>query len=130
MLLASKLDLELHMHYMERYSGRPLDEVTNEIVGPWLFPYTVQPPSELRTLTHVFSEGYAACLYTYKWCEVLAADAFSRFRQEGILNPATGAAYRRAILNRGSSIPAAEQIREFLGRDPSPEALIRQYTQP
>ena len=130
MLLAAKLDLELHMHYMERYRGRPLDEVTNEIVGPWLFPYTVQPPSELRTLTHVFSEGYAACLYTYKWCEVLAADAFSRFRQEGILNPATGAAYRRAILNRGSSIPAAEQIREFLGRDPSPEALIRQYTQP
>lgn len=127
MLLCSKLDLELHMHWHDKYKGRPIDEVAEEILRPWLFPYTEQPPSEQRTLTYTMSEGYAACLYTYKWCEMLAADAMSRFRNEGILNPAVGAHYRRCILERGSSIPAMQQIRDFLGREPRPDALIQQY---
>ena len=127
MLLCSKLDLELHMHWHDRYKGRPIDEVANEILAPWLFPYTEQPPTELRTLTYTMAEGYAACLYTYKWCEVMAADAMSRFRKEGIFNPATGADYRRCILERGSSIPAMQQIRDFLGRDPQPDARLNQY---
>ena len=127
MLCASKLDLELHMHYHDKYKGRPVDEVTQEILGPWLFPYTEQPPSEIRTLTYTMAEGYAAALYTYKWSEMLAADAMSRFRKEGVLNPATGAEYRRCILDRGSSVPAMQQIRDFLGREPSPSALIERY---
>ncbi len=128
MLLASKLDLEFHLYYNEKYKGRPIDEVSAEILAPWLFPYTEQPPTELRTLTYTMTEGYAACLYTYKWCEAMAADAFSRFRREGLLNPSTGAEYRRCILNRGSSIPAAQQISDFLGREPRPDALLKLYT--
>lgn len=124
MLLCSKLDLELHMHWHDKYRGRPIDEVAAEILGPWLFPYTEQPPSEIRTLTHTMSEGYAACFYTYKWCEVMATDAMRRFRKEGILNPEVGAHYRRSILERGSSVPAMQQIRDFLGRDPQPDALL------
>ncbi|MBR2125243.1 MAG: hypothetical protein IJ943_00735 [Akkermansia sp.] len=126
MLLCSKLDLEMHINY-EKYKGRPIDEVASEILAPWLFPYTEQPPTELRTLTYTMAEGYAACLYTYKWCEMLAADAMSRFKKEGVLNPATGADYRRSILERGSSVPAMQQIRDFLGRDPQPDALLELY---
>lgn len=129
MLCVSKLDLELHMHYHSKYKGRPLDEVCREILAPWLFPYTQQPPSEVRTLTHSMAEGYAAAIYTYKWSEMLAADAMDRFSQEGVLNPATGAHYRRCILDRGSSVPAMQQMRDFLGREPSPEPLIRRYMQ-
>ncbi len=130
MLLTSKLDLELHMHYHDKYKGRQLDEVCREILAPWLFPYTMQPPSEMRTLTHCMTDGYAAALYTYKWSEMLAADAMQRFQREGILNPATGADYRRCILEQGSSIPAMQQIRDFLGREPKPDALIQRYTKP
>ncbi len=127
MLLCSKLDLELHMHYHDEYKGRPIDEVTAEILAPWLFPYTEQAPSEVRTLTYTMAEGYAACLYTYKWCEMMAADAMSEFKKEGILNPAVGSRYRRCILERGSSVPAMQQIRDFLGRDPKPDALIKLF---
>ena len=128
MLCTSKLDLELHMHYHDKYKGRPLDEVCREILAPWLFPYTQQPPSEVRTLTHCMTDGYAAALYTYKWSEMLAADAMQRFRREGVLNPATGAHYRRCILERGSSIPAMQQMHDFLGRPPQPDALIERYS--
>ena len=128
MLCTSKLDLELHMHYHDKYKGRPLDEVCQEILAPWLFPYTQHPPSEIRTLTYTMSEGYAAALYTYKWSEMLAADAMQRFKREGVLNPATGADYRRCILERGSSVPAMQQIRDFLGREPQPDALIERYS--
>ena len=130
MLCASKLDLELHMHYHDQYKDRPIDEVAQEILGPWLFPYTEQPPSEIRTMSHTMAEGYAAALYTYKWSEMLAADAMTRFTKEGVLNPATGADYRRCILERGSSIPAMQQIRDFLGREPDPAALIERYNTP
>ena len=127
MLCASKLDLELHMHYHDLYKDRPIDEVAQEILKPWLFPYTEQPPSEIRTMSHTMAEGYAAALYTYKWSEMLAADAMTRFKKEGVLNPATGADYRRCILERGSSVPAMQQIRDFLGREPDPTPLIELY---
>ncbi len=127
MLLCSKLDLELHMHWHDKYKGRPIDEVAQEILAPWLFPYTEQPATELRTLTHIISDGYAACLYTYKWCEMLAADALSEFRKNGIFDKETGLRYRRTILEKGSGVPAMQQIRDFLGREPQPDALLELY---
>ena len=127
MLLCSKLDLELHMHWHDKYKGRPIDEVAQEILAPWLFPYTEQPATELRTLTHIISDGYAACLYTYKWCEMLAADALSEFRKNGIFDKETGLRYRRTILEKGSGVPAMQQIRDFLGREPQPNALLELY---
>lgn len=127
MLCMSKLDLELHMHYHDRYKGRPIDEVTQEILRPWLFPYTEQPPSELRTLSHIMVDGYAAALYTYKWSEMMAADALERFHEAGLDNADLGAAYRKAILDCGSSAPAMQLIKNFLGRPPNADALIRRY---
>lgn len=127
MLCASKLDLELNMFFHEKFKGKPLDTVASELLRPWQFPYSVPVPTEMRTLTHCISEGYAASLYTYKWSEALAADAFSRFQQEGVLNPATGAAYRKTILDPGSSKPAAQLFRDFMGRDPDPTPLLNRF---
>lgn len=127
MLCASKLDLELNMFFHEKFKGKPLDAVAAELLRPWQFPYSVPVPTEMRTLTHCISEGYAASLYTYKWSEALAADAFSRFQQEGVLNTATGAHYRKTILAPGSSKPAAQLFRDFMGRNPDSTPLLNRF---
>lgn len=124
-LCLAKLDLEMHMHYSKYFEGKSLDDATNELLRPFRTPTSVEPPSIMRTLTHCITGGYAAGYYSYKWAEVLAADAFTRFQEEGIMNPATGASYRRNILSRGDSKPAAEVYRDFMGRDPNPDALLQ-----
>jgi oligopeptidase A len=75
--------------------------------------------------SHIFAGGYAAGYYSYKWAELLSADAFSKFEEDGIFNPATGKAFRETILSVGGSFPAKTNFENFRGRSASIDALLR-----
>ena len=75
--------------------------------------------------SHIFAGGYAAGYYSYKWAELLSADAFSKFEEEGIFNPIIGKAFRETILSVGGSLPAKTNFENFRGRSASIDALLR-----
>ncbi len=79
----------------------------------------------LHTFSHIFAGGYAAGYYSYKWAEVLSADAFGAFEESGVFDVATGRRYRREILEVGGSRPALESFRAFRGREPQIDAMLR-----
>jgi oligopeptidase A len=92
----------------------------------------LQPPAFSRTahtFSHIFAGGYAAGYYSYKWAEVLSADAYAAFEEtaqaDGSPNQETGRRYRQAILEAGGSRPAMESFKAFRGREPSLDALLR-----
>ena len=78
-----------------------------------------------QSFSHIFAGGYAAGYYSYKWAEVLSADAFSAFEEEGLFNKATGLRWRDEVLSRGSSRDAMESFVAFRGREPSIDPLLR-----
>jgi oligopeptidase A len=79
----------------------------------------------LQSFGHIFAGGYAAGYYSYKWAEVLSADAYARFEEEGVLSPAVGESFRDEVLARGGSRPAMESFIAFRGRPPQIDALLR-----
>ncbi|WP_295642029.1 M3 family metallopeptidase [uncultured Methylibium sp.] len=100
---------------------RSIDAVRREIA-------VLQPPAFNRfqhSFSHIFAGGYAAGYYSYKWAEVLSADAYAAFEEEGVFNPAVGRRYREAILEAGGSRPAIESFKAFRGREPRIDALLR-----
>jgi len=88
----------------------------------------VVPPAYNRfpnNFSHIFAGGYAAGYYSYKWAEVLSADAYSLFEENGVLDPGTGQRFREEILGVGGSRPALESFIAFRGREPKIDALLR-----
>ena len=94
-----------------------------------LKPYEVMPGVAETAISpgfsHIFAGGYAAGYYSYKWAEVLEADAFSLFQEKGIFNTEVSHSFRENILSRGGSEDAAVLYRNFRGHDPEPEALMK-----
>src|ERR687887_2908647 len=98
-----------------------LEEVRSRIAVLRPPPYNRFPMS----FSHIFAGGYAAGYYSYKWAEVLSADAYSLFEERGVLNPIAGQRFRDEILAVGGSRPAAESFLAFRGREPRVDALLR-----
>ncbi len=120
----SLFDFRLHLEYDPARGGR-IQEILNEVRAEVA---VVQPPEYNRFqhgFSHIFAGGYAAGYYSYKWAEVLSADAFSRFEEEGIFNCATGASFMENILEQGGSRDPMELFIEFRGRKPTIDALLR-----
>ncbi|MBV9765147.1 MAG: M3 family metallopeptidase [Acidobacteriaceae bacterium] len=118
-------DLKLHREYDRERDGDVV-AYTREILAQFAPAPLPDDYGMIASFTHLFSSpvAYGAGYYSYKWAEVLDADAFTRFRREGIFNSATGEDYRRHILERGDSEDPAQLYREFMGRDPDPSALL------
>lgn len=98
-----------------------LDEVRQQVAVLPTAPYN----RFQHSFSHIFAGGYAAGYYSYKWAEVLASDAFDRFEKEGLFNAETGKAFRNAILAVGGSVDALTAFKNFRGREPQLDALLR-----
>ena len=105
------------------------EEGTVEFETKALAPYAVMPAVEgtafSGSFSHIFSGGYSAGYYSYKWAEVLEADAFSLFKEKGIFNTEVAASFRENILSKGGAQDEAVIYRNFRGHDPQPEALMQ-----
>ena len=119
-------DMLLHTEHDPVQDFMPLLDLVRAEVA------VLQPPAFSRTahtFSHIFAGGYAAGYYSYKWAEVLSADAYAAFEEttgtDGLPNPETGRRYREAILESGGSRPAMESFKAFRGREPSLDALLR-----
>jgi oligopeptidase A len=118
----AEFDMRLHAEQLGGRSALQLLEEVRERVA------VLKPPAYNRfpnNFSHIFAGGYAAGYYSYKWAEVLSADAYSFFEEKGVLDPEAGRRFRDEILSVGGSRPAAESFRAFRGREPSVDALLR-----
>jgi oligopeptidase A len=118
----SLFDMRLHAEAgSEARIQQLLDEVRAEVA--------VNPPPAFNrfqhSFSHIFAGGYSAGYYSYKWAEVLSADAWSAFEVEGVFNAATGERYLKNVLEMGGARSAMENFKAFRGREPQIDALLR-----
>ena len=123
---------QLHFAYLDMawHSRTDVPELgTVEFEQSVLAPYNVMPAAEGAafscSFSHIFSGGYSAGYYSYKWAEVLEADAFSLFKEKGIFNTEVSESFRKNILSAGGAQDEAEIYRNFRGHNPQPEALMK-----
>ena len=117
---------DMHLHYdFDPAGGKTpqqlLDEIRNRVA-------VAIPPAYNRfqnNFSHIFAGGYSAGYYSYKWAEVLSADAYSLFEENGVLDSSSGGRFRDEVLAVGGSRPALESFKAFRGREPKVDALLR-----
>jgi oligopeptidase A len=120
----SLFDMHLHHDFDAAGPKSPLqllDEIRSRVA-------VAIPPAYNRfpnNFSHIFAGGYSAGYYSYKWAEVLSADAYSLFEENGVLDAAAGTRFREEILAVGGSRPALESFKAFRGREPRIDALLR-----
>lgn len=122
----SLFDFSIHCHYQQhqaesRSVHEELDAIREQVA-------VITPPEFNRfecSFSHIFAGGYAAGYYSYKWAEVLSADAFSLFEEKGIFDKDSGAAFKQNILEKGGSREPMDLFVAFRGREPSVDALLR-----
>ncbi|QBQ97854.1 M3 family metallopeptidase [Paraburkholderia pallida] len=129
-IVFSMFDMALHVDF-DASKGKTVNELAREINAR----YHVIPQAPFsrwpNTFSHIFAGGYAAGYYSYKWAEVLSADAYAAFEEaaqaakSSVLDAATGTRYRQEILEVGGSRPAMDSFKAFRGREPSIDALLR-----
>ncbi|PKH02344.1 oligopeptidase A [Psychromonas sp. MB-3u-54] len=120
----SLFDFVLHHQYQPE-KGSQAEKVLSDVRDQVA---VIRPPSFNRFqhgFSHIFAGGYAAGYYSYKWAEVLSADAFSRFEEFGIFDQETGREFLQAILEKGGSSDPMELFKNFMGREPNIDALLR-----
>ena len=119
------VDLALHVEYSPEEHGDVL-AYANRILQRYNPARLPDDYALLTSFSHLFAHpvGYAAGYYSYKWAEVLDADAFARFKKEGLFNPETGRAFRDSILSRGDSDEPLALFQEFMGREPRLEPML------
>ncbi len=121
-----KMDLEMHLHPENYYEG-DLEQKVRSVIKDYILRTKTPSGVIAHKFSHLFSSsvGYAAAYYSYKWAEVLDADAFTRFEKEGIFNVDTGKAFRENILSKGNSEDPMALFKSFMNREPDPEALLK-----
>jgi len=119
------VDLALHREWRPSEGADPIRFARDILVGFAAAPLP-EDYAMIAGFTHLFASpvGYGAGYYSYKWAEVLDADAFTRFRREGVFSESAGRDFREKILARGDSEDPAVLYRSFMGRDPDPSALL------
>jgi oligopeptidase A len=133
-LVFGQIDLELHSAFDaeagEKGEGESIFDVQRRISSKYV-PYMMPLPEDrfLCSFSHIFAGGYAAGYYSYKWAEVMSADAFAAFEEVGLDNEAevkkVGRKFRDTVLSLGGGIEPMEVFKQFRGREPRPDALLR-----
>ena len=121
----ASFDFELHAAFDATAGARvaeTLEAVRRRVAVAPAAPFNRMPAS----FAHIFAGGYAAGYYSYKWAEVLAADAFEAFEQAGVFDSATAARFLESILARGGSLDAMDAFVRFRGRQPDVRPLLKQ----
>jgi oligopeptidase A len=124
-LAFARMDLDLHLRTADYLSG-DIPALLAERLQAYQAVTIPPAPTIENRFTHIFSDpvGYAAGYYSYKWAEVLDADAFTRFKREGIFNRSVGADFVAKILSRGNAADPMQLFVDFMGRPPDQQALL------
>ena len=117
--------LDMAWHSLKEVPAVGTVEFEQSVLAPWGVLPAAEGAAFSTSFSHIFSGGYSAGYYSYKWAEVLEADAFSLFKEKGIFDTNVASSFRKNILSAGGAQDEAEIYRNFRGHDPQPEALMK-----